>query len=259
MEDIRWITSRVESLNEDELHIDLKDVDFVKADLLSKDDFMRGIKPFKQIRFDTSMPDTPDAVIDFHTSLQPLYHKNFDMLSESLHRFEDNGYELYILSDSDKQQKRLYHIFEDRNDPIAFTPVNKTLHEGFSDETLKICCFTDHQIFDRFHKYSLKSEQARSGKIALTLKEINQLQPGDFVVHMDHGIGKFAGLVRLRIGDKVQEVIKLTYQNNDALFVSIHALHKVSKYKGREGEAPQLNKLGSGAWEKVKERAKSKS
>ncbi len=132
------------------------------------------------------------------------------------------------------------------------------MHEGFSDETLKICCFTDHQIFDRFHKYSLKSDRARSGKIALTLKELNQLQPGDFVVHMDHGIGKFAGLVRLRIGDKVQEVIKLTYLNNDAVFVSIHALHKVSKYKGKEGESPQLNKLGSGAWEKVKERTKSK-
>jgi len=258
IEDIRWITSRVESLNEDELHIDPKDVASVKADLLSKDDFMRGIKPFKQVRFDSSMLDTPDAVIDFHTSLQPLYHKNFDMLSESLRRFEDNGYTLCILSDSDKQQKRLYHIFEDRNDSVAFTPVNKTLHEGFSDATLKICCFTDHQIFDRFHKYSLKSDRARSGKIALTLKEINQLQPGDFVVHMDHGIGKFAGLVRLRIGDKVQEVIKLTYLNNDAVFVSIHALHKVSKYKGREGESPQLNKLGSGAWEKVKERTKSK-
>ncbi len=258
VEDIRWISSRVESLNEDELHIDPKDVEFVKADLLTKVDFMRGVKSFKQIRFDTKMLDTPDAVIDFHTAMQPLYHKNFDMLSESLHRFLDNGYALYILSDSEKQQKRLYHIFEDRNDLIDFTPVNKTLHEGFSDETLKICCFTDHQIFDRFHKYSLKSDKARSGKIALTLKELNQLQPGDFVVHMDHGIGKFAGLVRLRIGDKVQEVIKLTYLNNDAVFVSIHALHKVSKYKGKEGEAPQLNKLGSGAWERVKERTKSK-
>lgn len=258
VEDIRWISSRVESLNEDGLHIDPKDVEFVKADLLSTKDFMQGMQSFKQVRFDARMLDIPDAVIDFHTSMQPLYHKNFDMLSESLHRFREDGYALYILSDSEKQQKRLYHIFEDRNDLIDFTPVNKTLHEGFSDETLKICCFTDHQIFDRFHKYSLKSDRARSGKIALTLKELNQLQPGDFVVHMDHGIGKFAGLVRLRIGDKVQEVIKLTYLNNDAVFVSIHALHKVSKYKGKEGEAPQLNKLGSGAWEKVKERTKSK-
>ena len=258
LEDIRWISSRVESLNEDELHIDPKDVEFVKPHFLSKDNFLRNIASFKQVRFDSKMLDTPDAAIHFKTSMQPLYHKNFDMLSESLHRFLDEGYSLFILSDSEKQQKRLFHIFEDRNEPIDFTPVSKTLHEGFSDETLKICCFTDHQIFDRFHKYSLKSDRARSGKIALTLKELNQLQPGDFVVHMDHGVGRFAGLVRLRIGDKVQEVIKLTYLNNDAVFVSIHALHKVSKYKGREGEMPQLNKLGSGAWEKVKERTKAK-
>ncbi len=258
VEDMRWIASRVESITQDELHIDPKDVEFVKADLLTREEFLACITPFRQLRFDAKMLETPDAALRFHTTLQPLYHKNFDLLSESLHQFMDDGYTLYILSDSEKQQKRLYHIFEDRNDPIPFLPVSKTVHEGFTCETLKICCFTDHQIFDRFHKYSLKSEKARTGKIALTIKEINQLQQGDYVVHMDHGIGRFAGLVRLRIGEKVQEVIKLTYLNNDAVFVSIHALHKVSKYKGKEGEAPQLNKLGSGAWEKVKERTKNK-
>lgn len=258
IEDIRWISSRVESLNDDLLHIDVRDVEFVKADMLSKNDFIKGLKQFKQLRFDVKMADTPDASIDFKTSLQPLYHKNFDLVSSSFHQFIDDGYTIYVLSDSEKQQKRLYHIFEDRDDPIPFIPVNKTLHEGFSDETLKICCFTDHQIFDRFHKYSLKSDRVRSGKLTLTLKEINQLQQGDYVVHMDHGVGRFAGLVRLRIGDKVQEVIKLTYLNNDAVFVSIHSLHKISKYKGKEGEQPQLNKLGSGAWERVKERTKSK-
>ena len=258
LEDARWIDSRVESINEDRLHIDPKDTEFVKAELLALDEFKEGMKPFKQVRFDSKMLDTPDATIAFNTSLQPLYHKNFDLLSESLHRFMEEGYTIYILSDSEKQQKRLFHIFNDRNEPIPFVPVNKTLHEGFSDETLKVCCFTDHQIFDRFHKYSLKSDRARSGKIALTLKEINQLQTGDYVVHMDHGIGRFAGLVRLRIGEKVQEVIKLTYQNNDAVFVSIHSLHKISKYKGKEGEEPKLNKLGTGAWERVKERTKSK-
>ncbi len=258
IEDARWIQSRVESLNEEELHIDPKDTEFVKAELLTLDEFKEGMKPFKQLRFDSKMLDTPDAKLVFTTSLQPLYHKNFDLLSDSLHRYMDEGFTIYILSDSEKQQKRLYHIFNDRNDPIPFVPVNKTLHEGFLDETLKICCFTDHQIFDRFHKYSLKSDRARSGKIALTLKEINQLQTGDHVVHMDHGIGRFAGLVRLRIGERVQEVIKLTYLNNDAVFVSIHALHKISKYKGKEGEDPKLNKLGSGAWERVKERTKNK-
>src|SRR5690554_4015237 len=185
IEDARWADSRVESLNEDRLHIDPKDTGFVKAELLAPDEFREGIKPFKQVRFDHKMMDVPDATIAFNTSLQPLYHKNFDLLSDSLHRFMDEGYTIYILSDSEKQQKRLFHIFNDRNDPIPFIPVNKTLHEGFSDESLKICCFTDHQIFDRFHKYSLKSDKARSGKIALTLKEINQLQTGDFVVHMD--------------------------------------------------------------------------
>lgn len=260
IEDIRWIISRIESLNEDDLHIEIdpQDVKFVKADLLTKDEFLSSVKSFKQIRFDAKMQETADAVINFKTSAQPLYHKNFDLLTDSLHQYIDNGYTIYILSDSEKQQKRLFHIFEDRNDSIPFIPVNKTLHEGFIEDTQKICCFTDHQIFDRFHKYSLKSDRARSGKIAITLKEINQLQPGDYVVHMDHGIGKFSGLVRLPIGDKIQEVIKINYLNNDSVFVSIHALHKISKYKGKEGESPKLNKLGSGAWEKVKAKTKSK-
>ena len=260
LENLQWIESRVESvfLDEAAIHIDQKEVDFVKADLLTKEEFLSLIKGFRQIRFSQSIQDLAEATIEFKTSAQPLYHKNFDLISESAHRFLDNGYTLYVLSDSEKQQKRLFHIFEDRNDSIPFTSINKTLHEGFSDDKLKICCFTDHQIFDRFHKYNLRSDKARTGRIALTLKEINQLQPGDFVVHIDHGIGKFAGLVRIRIGEKVQEVIKLIYQNNDAVFVSIHSLHKISKYKGKEGEAPHLNKLGSGAWERVKERTKSK-
>ena len=258
LEDIRWITSRVESLNNDDLHIDPKDTEFVKPILISRAEFESDLSKFPQLRFDSSSLGSPEAAFDFKTLPQPLYHKNFDLLSDSLHRYIDEGYTIYILSDSEKQHKRLQHIFEDRNDPIPFVAVNRTLHEGFSDETIKICCFTDHQIFDRFHKYNLKSDQARSGKVALSIKELNQLQPGDYVVHIDHGIGKFAGLVRMRIGDKVQEVIKLTYHNNDAVFVSIHSLHKISKYKGREGEIPQLNKLGSGAWERVKERTKSK-
>lgn len=258
IEDMRWIASRVESVNHDELHIDPKDVELVKPDFISTETFLKAIGAFKQIRFDIRMPDIPDATLSFETVPQPLFHKNFDMLSDSLHRFLKQDYLIYILSDSEKQQKRLSHIFEDRNSLIPFTAVNKTLHEGFSDEKLKICCFTDHQIFDRFHKYTLKSERARSGKIALSLKEINQLQHGDYVVHIDHGVGKFGGLVRLPVGDKVQEVIKLIYRNNDAVFVSIHSLHKISKYKGVEGDEPKLNKLGSGAWERVKERTKRK-
>ena len=258
IEDIRWIESRVESICNDELSIDISNEELVKADLLTKEEFLSSIEPFTHLRFDTKLTDTPDAILQFQTTPQPLFQKNFDLISDSLNQFLQNNYTLYILSDSEKQHQRLNTIFHDRGDDIPFTPVNKTLHEGFSDESLKICCFTDHQIFNRFHKYNLKSEKARSGKIALTLKELNQLQQGDFVVHLDHGIGKFAGLVRLRIGETVQEVIKLTYLNNDSVFVSIHSLHKISKYKGKEGESPQLNKLGSGAWERTKERTKTK-
>ena len=257
-EDMRWIESRIESIYHDELKINPPDEEFIKADLLSKEEFLSAIQPFRKLRFDTNLLDPADAALQFETSPQPLFHKNFDLLSESLQEFLQKGYTIYILSDSEKQHQRLRDIFHDRGDAIPFTPINKTLHEGFSEDSMKICCFTDHQIFNRFHKFSLKSEKARSGKIALTLKEINQLQPGDYVVHLDHGIGKFAGLVRMRIGDKIQEVIKLTYLNNDAVFVSIHSLHKISKYKGREGDSPQLSKLGSGAWERTKERTKSK-
>lgn len=143
-------------------------------------------------------------------------------------------------------------------DQIAFTAVERTLHEGFADNALRLCIFTDHQLFDRFHKYNLKSDKARSGKVALSLKELNQFTPGDYVVHTDHGVGRFSGLVRIPNGDTTQEVMKLVYQNEDVVFVSIHSLHKVSKYKGKDGEAPRLNKLGTGAWEKLKERTKTK-
>lgn len=257
-EDMQWIESRIEAVFVDEVRIDLNEVETTKPNLLSQSEFRLAIKPFKHIRFDTKGTDKMEASLQFNTTPQPLFHKNFDLISDSLNSFVKEGYTIYILSDSEKQQERLRVIFEDRGDKIPLTPINKTLHEGFVDDTLKICCFTDHQIFNRFHKYNLKSDKVRSGKMALSLKEINQFQIGDYVVHMDHGIGKFAGLVRLKVGENVQEVIKLTYLNNDAVFVSIHSLHKISKYKGKEGDAPTVNKLGSGAWERVKQRTKSK-
>ena len=169
-----------------------------------------------------------------------------------------DGYSLYILSDSDKQFDRLKAIFADRGDNITFTPVNGTVHEGFVDHVQKMCVLTDHQIFDRFHKYNLKSDRARSGKLALSLKELSAIEPGDYIVHVDHGVGKFAGLLRTDVNGRTQEMIKLVYANNDTIFVSIHALHKLAKYRGKEGVEPRINKLGSGAWNKVKERTKSK-
>jgi transcription-repair coupling factor (superfamily II helicase) len=198
------------------------------------------------------------SVVEFSTEIQPSYHKNFELVAQSFKQYLSDGFELYILSDSEKQIKRIQSIFHDRGDNITFKPVLKTVHEGFIDKTLRVCLFTDHQLFDRYHKYNLKSEQAHSGKIALSLKELQQFQPGDYVVHIDHGVGKFGGLVRTEVNGKMQEVIKLTFLNNDTIFVSIHALHKISKYKGKDGEPPRLNKLGSGAWDNLKNKTKSK-
>ena len=166
---------------------------------------------------------------------QVISHKNFELISESFTKFLSEGYKIYILSDSEKQIERLKVIFADRDDKIDFSPVISTLHEGFTDHSLKICVFTDHQIFDRFHKYTLKSDRARSGKLALSLKELSAIEPGDFIVHVDHGVGKFAGLLRTNVNGKTQEMIKLVYANDDIIFVSIHALHKLPKYRGRKG------------------------
>lgn len=220
--------------------------------------FTEEIKKFGMMQFGSKAWGVADSVIEFDTALQPVYHKNFDLVDKSFQEFIDNQYTIYILSDNQKQNERLKSIFEDRNSKIQFVGVNKTLHEGFYDKDLKICCFTDHQIFDRFHKYNLKSDSAKSGKLALSLKEIKQLQVGDYIVHIDHGVGKFGGLVRLDVNGRMQEHIKLTYLNGDSIFVPIHSLYKISKYRGKEGEPPKLNKLGSGAWQRMKENTKKR-
>ena len=202
--------------------------------------------------------DKTAAVIHFNTKPQPLFHKNFELLSQALEDYLLQGFKLYILADSAKQQERLKDIFAEMKQGIEFIPVDKTLHEGFIDVDARLCLFTDHQIFDRFHKYNLKSDKARSGKVALTLKEIQQFEVGDYVVHVDHGIGKFGGLVRMPLQDGgFQEMIKIIYQRGDAIYVSIHSLYKVSKYKSQEdGQQPRMSTLGTGQWERLKERTK---
>lgn len=202
------------------------------------------------------------ARMSFSTEHQPLFHKNFDLVKSEFLRLQADGYGINIFADSEKQIARLRDIFEEicttEFEQIRFEPVNRAIHEGYTDHTLRQCYFTDHQIFDRFHKYTLKSDKARKGKVALTLKEISQFEIGDYVVHIDHGIGRFAGLVRIPDGGGMVEKIKINYLDSGSIYVSIHSLHKVSKYKGKEGEPPRLNKLGSGAWERVKERVKTK-
>ena len=219
--------------------------------------FLEDANIFRRIEFG-HRPSAPDfTALQFHITVQPFFHKNFDLLTKSFEDYLLQGYQIYILADSQKQNERLKDIFAEMAKDIVFTPVDKTLHEGFADDDLRICFFTDHQIFDRFHKYNLKSDKARSGKMALTLKEIQQFEIGDYVVHVDHGVGKFGGLVRMPQGDSYQEMIKITYQHGDSIYVSIHSLYKVSKYKSQDGgEGPRLSTLGTGQWERMKERTK---
>ncbi len=194
--------------------------------------------------------------LSFNTSPQPAFNKNFNLLSEDLLALTQGGYRNYILSDSEKQIERLTVIFQDINRSIKFQPLLKTLHEGFIDRDLKLCCYTDHQIFERYHKYTLQNYFSNRG--TLSFKELQGLQPGDYVVHIDHGIGKFGGLEKIDINGKVQESVRLVYQDNDVLYVSIHSLHRISKYKGKENEPPRLYKLGTGAWQKLKQNTSRK-
>ncbi|WP_289004794.1 transcription-repair coupling factor [Parabacteroides sp.] len=261
--DLAWTKERIDSLwNEEPVVGDeesFTDISKMRAKLVTGDDFLRAALNFRRIHFGMRPTGVADATLTFSTQAQPIYHKNFEMVSESFRNYLESGYTIYILSDVEKQATRIRAIFEDRGEDIPFTSVNKTVHEGFADDTLRICLFTDHQLFDRFHKFNLKSEKARSGKLTLSLKELNQFTTGDYIVHIDHGVGQFGGLVRTEVNGKIQEVIKLIYQNNDIIFVSIHSLHKLSKYKGKDsGEPPKLNKLGTGAWEKMKEKTKKK-
>ena len=229
-----------------------------ESQLITGGQFMADADAFRRIEFGHRPSSQPDATLRFNISVQPLFHKNFDLLKQAFEDYLLKGYQIYILADSQKQNERLKEILSSLElSSQVFTPVEKTLHEGFADDDLRICVFTDHQIFDRFHKYNLKSDKARSGKMALTLKEIQQFEIGDFVVHVDHGVGKFGGLVRMPQVDGYQEMIKILYNGGGSIYVSIHSLYKVAKYKSQDnGEPPRLSTLGTGQWERLKERTK---
>ncbi len=243
------------------------------ANLCTAVQFQQGIAALKRIELTTSEADVSPAdnattkaqataAISFNMAPQPLFHKNFDLLAQTFEDYMLKGYTLYVLADIAKQQQRLKDIFgseELKRYAIRFVPVDKTLHEGFVDNDRKCCFFTDHQIFDRFHKYSLRSDSARAGKMALTMKELQEMEPGDFIVHVDFGIGKFGGLVRVPVGNSYQEMIRIVYKNNDKVDVSIHSLYKISKYRSSDtGEPPRLSALGTGAWDRLKEKAKKR-
>ena len=230
-----------------------------EAQIITGAQFMADSEPFRRLEFGHRPTGVPEASVKFNVSVQPLFHKNFDLLKQAFEDYRLKGYTIYILADSQKQIERLDEIMGG-----GFTGVGRTLHEGYADHDLRACFFTDHQIFDRFHKYNLKSDKARSGKVALTLKELQQFEIGDYVVHIDHGVGKFGGLVRMPIATnspstptQYQEMIKIIYQRGDAIYVSIHSLYKVSKYKSQDGgQPPRVSTLGTGQWERLKERTK---
>lgn len=197
-----------------------------------------------------------ENIFRFNTKPQPAFNKNFNLLGDNLKEYLAEGFTPYIFSENEKQFDRLRDIFQDTHNGIRFEPINVAICEGFIDTDLKICCYTDHQIFDRYHKYKIHNYQ--SGKATLSLRELKDLKPGDYVVHIDHGIGRFGGLERMMQNGKIQEAIKLVYRDNDVLFVSIHNLHRISKYKGKDDAPPKIYKLGSGAWEKLKTATKRK-
>lgn len=254
---------RLEGLTEMEQQAVLKEMR-ADASLINGARFMADASGFRRIDMGVKPVGTPSSTLKFDITSQPLFHKNFDLLTKALEDYMLRGYKLYILADSTKQNERLKEIFttladEGKAGRIEFVPVDKTLHEGFADNSMPACFFTDHQIFDRFHKYSLRSDAARSGKMALTMKELQEMEPGDYIVHVDFGIGRFAGLVRVPAGNSYQEMIRIIYQNNDKVDVSIHSLYKISKYKRRDSETPpRLSTLGTGAWDRLKERTKKK-
>ena len=261
------VTERLEGATEMEQHVIMREMRAENM-LVSATAFDVAASRFRHIRLGGTASGTPDAVLKFSTEPQPLFHKNFELLTKVFEDYMLRGYRLYVLADSSKQNQRLRDIFDERTatadggdgpSRIGFTPVDNALHAGFVDNDMRACLFTDHQIFDRFHKYSLRSDAARSGKMALTMKELQEMEPGDYIVHVDFGIGKFAGLVRVPVGNSYQEMIRIVYQHNDKVDVSIHSLYKISKYKRRDSETPpRLSTLGTGAWDRLKEKTKKR-
>lgn len=216
--------------------------------------FRNFLKDFRRVSFSS---EKNCEVIEYDFAPQPMFKKNFEMLTENLKQNTEAGITNLIFSESPKQIERLYAIFEDIGKSISFTPVKAGIHHGFIDRRHKIACYTDHQIFERYHRFRLKDSNFRKSE-ALTLKELKGLNPGDYVTHIDHGIGRFAGLEKVEINGKTQETIRIMYKDGDLLNISIHSLHRISKYTGKEGAPPRVDKLGSNAWNNLKQKTKKK-
>ena len=227
-----------------------------KEIVMTGNNFIDHCKQFRMLEFGRHSIFEPEARFEFKTEPQPVFNKNFELLSGKLLSNEADGYVTYIISESESQIERLRDIFAEINPEVHFLPLLLNLHSGFTDNDLQVSVYTDHQIFDRYHKFRIKGYFTK--KESISVKELTGLNPGDYVVHIDHGIGKFGGLEKIEVNGKIQEAIKLVYRDNDILYVGIHSLHRISKYKGKDNSEPKIYKLGSGAWQKLKQTTKTR-
>jgi len=243
-----------------------KEVEHVPAEdlYLTEQVFLDQLAGFTQVEFDRPSMMKPDVEVSFHQSPQPSFNKNFDLLIRDLTNHQNNQFRNILFASNPKQIERLHQIFDDifknkemKEIPFDFEGVNTAIHEGFIDHDLKIVCYTDHQVFERYHRYKLKEGFADAER-QITLNELTNLQPGDYVVHIDHGVGEYSGIQKIDVNGKMQEAIRLIYSGGDVLYVSIHSLHRISKYVGKEGTPPKINKLGSQAWQNLKNKTKKK-
>jgi transcription-repair coupling factor (superfamily II helicase) len=259
-------TWQEEELNQKQ---DISEQDFVSASIMEEQLKQRHIVEFgtksyfaKNDQLENTQPGTASSqsdsyrmsTVNFNTSPQPAFNRQFKLLIDNLKNLDAKKYSLFIFADNPKQLERLHTIFRDLDAEINFTPIPVSIHEGFIDNDLKAVCYTDHEIFQRYHKYRVK--QAFSKNKALTLKMLRELQPGDYITHIDHGVGVYSGLEKIEANGRLQEAVRIVYKDKDLLYVNISSLHKISKYSGKEGTVPKMNKLGSDVWNRLKEKTK---
>lgn len=239
--------------DEEDENLEKKDVspdDFVQIAILEEQLANRHIVEFGYT------PHFGGVEITFNTKEQPSFNRQFDMLIKDLKSWEMKKYNIYLFAENPRQLERLHSIFTDLKAEIPFTPIPVSINAGFIEHDLKMVCYTDHQVFQRYHKYKVK--QAYNKNKALTLRSLRELQPGDYVTHIDHGVGIYSGLQKIEVNGKLQEAVRIIYKDTDILYVNINSLHKIAKYTGKEGSVPKVNKLGSDAWQKLKEKTKAK-
>jgi len=247
------------SNEEDDIKNEISAEDFISASSMDEALQNRHVVEFDRASSKNGhLSSSGDAaiILEFNTKPQPAFNRQFDLLIKDLKNWEAKKYGIYLFAENPKQLERLHIIFDDLKSDIHFTPVPTSIHEGFIDEDLKIVCYTDHQIFQRYHKYRVK--QAYNKNKALTLRTLRELQPGDYVTHIDHGVGVYSGLQKIEVSGRLQEAVRIIYKDSDILYVNINSLHKISKYTGKEGSIPKINKLGSDSWQRLKEKTKTK-